>query len=129
MQGFRIERPFSGGATVGFLYYLRCPISNDVRYVGSTIDINQRYNAHVTEGISAAACGYGSRKEKWIASLLAADKYPVLEVVSIVPIEFLPQAERMLYESCKQFGYDLCNATTPSNNIKYGSRKRQGASS
>lgn len=120
LHGFRMCKPHDTGATIGFLYYLRCPDTDAVRYVGSTVNVELRYGNHISD---ASRLGKrGSKKEVWIASLLEQGKYPVLEIVGIVPVEFLAQAERMLYESCVEFGYDLTNGAKPSSNISYGKR-------
>lgn len=129
LHGFRMCSPVDKSASIGFLYYLRCPDTDAVRYVGSTVNVASRYNGHIADANLQRERGhFGSAKERWITSLLEQGKYPVLEIVGVVPVEFLTQAERMLYESCKQFGYDLTNGTTPSNNVSYGKRTAKAAS-
>jgi len=126
-SGFRLTSPPECASPVAFLYFLRCPVSDDVRYVGSARDPIGRYRSHVGDcqklvNRSQIKDGWfsswnvfekGTEKEKWIAGLLESSTLPVLEVVACVPKEFVVDAESQLYDSCVAYGYKLLNAVRP----------------
>jgi hypothetical protein len=124
--GMRISHPEQMKPVTGFVYYLRCPDSDAIRYVGASVSVVARYGSHLGDG---EAClrrsdGIGSRKECWIASLLKVGKFPVLHVVAEEPIEFLRASERSHYDACLKSGCKLTNSTPPADNVKYGQQKR-----
>ncbi len=57
-----------------FVYWLRDPITRKVRYVGSTASPRQRAILHCHRNRLYST-------QKWIASLLLQDEYPILEVI------------------------------------------------
>lgn len=114
--GFRLERPLNADAPVAFLYYLRCPDSDAVRYVGSAVDPVTRHRQHITESImmiERQQLWAASKKQRWICDLVSESKFPVLEVVACVPRQFVMIAESQLYDSCIQHGFELLNGCRP----------------
>lgn len=60
-----------------FIYVLRCPETNRVRYVGKSNNPKQRYNAH----LKASKEGRKYRVCRWIFKLLNDNTKPILEII------------------------------------------------
>lgn len=56
------------------IYTLSCPTTNDVKYVGITVNIKDRYCNHLNQLD-------GSPKANWISELLAENKKPIMSIV------------------------------------------------
>jgi len=122
--GFRICGPSDATPKRGCIYVLRCPTTNSIRYVGSATNVMTRYTTHLAGGGYHMERGRGNAKDIWIAELLSVGKFPVLEVVSVMPVLELIDAERKLVLECKSLGHDLTNSTIPAKNTRYGSRSK-----
>ena len=61
-----------------FIYVLRDPRDNEVRYVGFTIDVVQRFRVHISEAIRGII---KSHKNNWINVLANLHLQPVMEVI------------------------------------------------
>ena len=61
-----------------YIYVLRDPRNDEVRYVGFTIDVQKRWRKHISESARGVINTY---KARWIRSLLLLDLQPVIEVV------------------------------------------------
>ena len=137
-SGFRLESPPDYKSPVAFLYFLRCPDSDDVKYIGSAGNPIERYRSHISDGkknlsktntTSGFFAGYdvftlGSERDKWICRLLDESKLPVLEVVACVPSQFVVVAESQLYDSCVKYGYQLVNGVRPNDSQTRTIRRR-----
>ncbi len=84
------------------IYVLRDPITNEIRYVGCTKNIEQRYKAHVNK-----ARDYNTPKREWLESLRIQGLKPVLEVVEIVNDNYLEREKYYIQLYRKQ----NCNLT------------------
>lgn len=122
--GFRICSPHDATPGSGFVYVLRCPDTNDIRYVGSSTNVMTRYTTHLAGGGNHRSRGRGNAKDRWIAAILDAGKFPVLEVVSVLPVLELIDAERKLVRWCESRGCKLTNSVKPAKNTRYGSRSK-----
>lgn len=58
------------------IYALCCPDSGEVRYVGQSIDINERYKQHIKSEST-------SPNSKWVDSLILSGKKPDLKILEI----------------------------------------------
>lgn len=67
-----------------FIYVLADPRSGEIKYVGKTINLSQRYKQHIR---AAQNCGdsYVNKRLKWIAKLLENGFEPIMQVIDIVP--------------------------------------------
>jgi hypothetical protein len=63
----------TGGVAV---YFLRCPITREIRYIGKAKCVRHRYNGHVAE----AKLGI-SPKDRWLKNLLRKGIRPIVDVV------------------------------------------------
>lgn len=61
-----------------YFYVLRCPITNDVKYVGRSVDPKVRYRQHIYSGKKN---GNKNRNASWIRSLLNSGLKPIMEII------------------------------------------------
>ena len=61
-----------------YIYVLRDPRNDEVRYVGFTTDVGKRFRVHISEATRGIA---KSHKNNWIRSLLNLDLQPVMKVI------------------------------------------------
>lgn len=60
---------------IHYVYYLICPISNEVKYIGVSMNPEVRFKAHLTDR------GSNKAKVEWIQNLKENGLLPILEVV------------------------------------------------
>lgn len=63
------------------IYILIDPITNMIRYVGKTNNINQRFKAHLN-----FARKHQLHKRNWIMNLKNKGLRPIVEIIDVVPI-------------------------------------------
>jgi len=91
---------------IGIVYVLKCPITNNIRYVGQTVvPIKQRLNKHISD----------SRRNKrhiscWVCSLLDKGLKPTIEMVERLDVSKLDDREIYYIDFYKKQGFDLTNA-------------------
>lgn len=61
------------------VYVLRCPISHEILYVGSSSNHQVRYNQHIIDSVRVT--GGESNKKVWIASLVMRGYIPLFEII------------------------------------------------
>lgn len=105
----RKNGPQLGGVQVKSfsIYYLLDPTNGRVRYVGYSRDPGERYGAHLMQSFQRK-----THKERWIASLIDRDQYPIMSVRCVVQgAEEAKRIEVLLIASLRQRGVDLVNTT------------------
>jgi hypothetical protein len=88
------------------IYVLKCPISDEIRYVGVTIGtLNGRLSHHIytANNNKTTYCA------KWIYSLLKINKRPVIELVEECEKEQWEERERFYIKYYKLTGCNLTN--------------------
>lgn len=89
------------------IYTLSCPIFNDVRYVGKTIEsLEKRFNRHMS-----CAKIEKSYKANWINSLLKINQKPIIELVDECNVDNWEIIERYWIAQFKAWGFKLTNHT------------------
>jgi hypothetical protein len=92
-----------------YFYVLRCPITNDVKYVGRSVNPSGRYRQHIHSGKRE---GVKDRKAAWIKGLLNKNLKPILEIIDKLEnykdIEEVKRKEEFLILEFKKI-YDLKN--------------------
>jgi hypothetical protein len=91
-----------------YLYTLNCPFTNNIKYVGISINPKKRFNDH----LSKARQNTLTRKNAWIKGLLNQEKKPILNIVSEHNIEDIEQIEKDTIFKYKKEGLDLYNLTS-----------------
>lgn len=88
-----------------FIYTLSHPITNEVKYVGKTVNPKQRKHNH-----SNSARDKGTYKRNWINYLKAQNLRPKFEIIDIIEEDW-KFWERYWILQLKTWGYKLCNHT------------------
>lgn len=92
--------------TTTHIYTLKDPETNEIRYVGKTNNIGQRFSAHLNN-----ARKHQIHKKRWIESLKKKKLKPIIEILDIVPIEDWVFWEIYWISQMKSWGYNLINYT------------------
>src|SRR4051812_17279507 len=92
-----------------FIYALRCPVANAIRYVGKTKFPETRLSGHVNAAKNNHTKHHCAR---WIRKLLARGLEPTLEIIYHVPDgEGWQEAETRLIAEYRAAGHPLTNST------------------
>lgn len=87
-----------------FIYGLKCPSTEQVRYIGMTCNLKSRYSRHITES-------KGYHKNLWIAKLKRDGLKPEMVIIDEVDFCDWEEAEKKYILLFKSFGADLTNKT------------------
>lgn len=69
------------------IYVLKCPISNEVRYVGQTRSkLNKRLSGHIYE--SRKNKKKYSHKDNWISKLYKLELKPIIENIEEISLDY-----------------------------------------
>ena len=88
-----------------FIYGLRCPKTDQIRYVGKSINPRVRYSRHITEKSDY-------HRNRWINKLKSEGLKPELVVIDEVYDKNWKEAEINYIRLFKSFGADLVNKTS-----------------
>lgn len=88
-----------------FIYGLKDPLTNDIRYVGKTIGLNRRYNAHIANSKIRKV-----HSSLWIKSLMNKGVKPELVLIETVNEENWIEREKYWISFYRKL-YDLTNIT------------------
>lgn len=92
---------------ITYIYVLKDPTSDEVRYVGKTVKpIQQRFRLHIWE----AKNGGRTRKNNWIKSLLNQGLLPTIECIEVVEGDSWVDREKHWISHYRKFG-NLTNHT------------------
>lgn len=89
------------------IYTLTDPETNQIRYVGKSNNISQRYKAHLNK-----ARKHQTHKKNWIEYLNKKGLKPIIEIVDIIPVEDWVFWETYWISQCKTWGFSLVNHTS-----------------
>lgn len=87
-----------------YIYILKDPNTNEIRYVGKASDVVVRLKEHIRKSKLTK-----THKNNWIQSLIKLDKLPMLEIVDIVPIDNWGEHEQNWIDFFKLTGANLTN--------------------
>lgn len=99
------------------IYTLRDPITNEIRYVGKTNNISERYKAHLNK-----ARKHQIHKKNWINSLKNKGLKPIIEIIDIVPITEWIFWEKYWISQMKTWGFNLINYTEGGDGCTFGNQ-------
>lgn len=89
-----------------FIYCLKDPDGDCIRYVGKTNNKRIRFNNHRSDSSRRR-----THKEKWIYSLISQGKSPVMQILKEVTSEQWQWWERWFIKNLTKRGHKLTNAT------------------
>lgn len=85
------------------IYVLKCPLSNEIRYVGQTrMSLSKRLSGHIYDATKRKKKKL-NHKDNWVLKLLKIEKTPIIESLETyvdVELEFILERER-------NFGYQV----------------------
>lgn len=64
-----------------YIYVLRDPDNNEIKYVGQTNDINRRFRDHLRRSLIQNDSEYNTYKSRWIRKILSSNKEPFMEII------------------------------------------------
>lgn len=97
-----------------FIYILKCPITDEVRYVGKTNNPNERYKNHLNK-----LHGEGTHKRNWINSLRNKGLKPIFEIIDVVDIEEWKEKEKYYIKYYRDAGCNLVNYTDGGDGLSF----------
>jgi len=97
------------------IYVLEDPITNEVRYVGHTVDADQRWKGH----LSQRDHGPKSHKNIWLKELGSRGLVPRMAIIDpAVPHEVCGEVEQQWIDYFKSRGCDLLNGCNASKGVR-----------
>jgi group I intron endonuclease len=78
-----------------FIYGLICPLNNNIRYVGQTVDIKRRLTSHINK--TKNKIGKKTKKEEWILELINLGLEKQIKITIIEECDSLNVDEREIY--------------------------------
>lgn len=98
-----------------FIYTLENPITNEIRYVGKTVQkLDKRLKAHIYESIKK-----NNHKCNWINSMLKKGLFPNIKLIDIICEEDWEFFESYWIEQLKTWGFNLVNGTPGGGGYKH----------
>lgn len=88
-----------------YIYTLKDPLSNEVRYIGKTINLKERYKNH----IKIKSNDY---KSNWIKSLKIKGLKPIIEILDSTESDDWEWLEQYWISQFKSWGFRLTNMTS-----------------
>ena len=89
-----------------YIYTLKDPISNEIRYVGKSNNPKQRFKAHLNK-----CRKHQKHKSNWIEKLKKLGLKPIFEIINTVPIDEWKFWEKYWISQMKTWGFNLINYT------------------
>lgn len=86
-----------------FIYVLKCPVTEQIRYVGKTRDPIKRRSSHLRD------CRNKNHRTNWIRSLLDKNLKPIFQVIDEVEESVWPQWEVAYIQFFRESGFNLVN--------------------
>lgn len=98
-----------------FIYTLKDPISNEIRYVGKSDNPNNRLLEHIKKSKYSK-----TYKNNWIVSLLKKDLKPILEILDIVDLNNWGFWEKYWISQFRTWGFNLTNISDGGDGGNFG---------
>lgn len=108
-----------------YIYILKCPISNEIKYVGQTrAKLIKRLNGHIYE--SRKKKKKYTHKDNWISKLSRLELKPIIESIEEISIEtnIFKVLERETFWILKY--KNICNLVNSTDGGEYSINNRQG---
>jgi group I intron endonuclease len=89
-----------------FIYVLECPITNEVRYIGKTINLLDRLRGHIKTSKKLK-----THKDKWVNNLITEGLKPIIKEIDYVDEDNWQYWEKYYISLYKNRGFNLVNHT------------------
>lgn len=100
-----------------FIYALRCPESQEIRYVGKSVSPHKRLKSHIS---SAERLKYNHHTSRWIRKLLSSGMRPILEILEeVAEGKCWREVERRWIASAIENGWPITNSTLGGEGLDY----------
>jgi hypothetical protein len=103
-----------------FIYTLKDPISNEIRYVGRTNNLKSRLKRHMSND---HLCESWTSKNKWLLYLKNNNMLPIMEILDIVPKKDVNMWEIYWISQFKSWGFRLLNGTDGGDGFDWTGKK------
>lgn len=64
-----------------YIYVLKDPNNNEIRYVGQTNNIQKRYNDHISSSLNENNTKYNTHKSNWVRKIINNGNKPIIEII------------------------------------------------
>jgi hypothetical protein len=91
-----------------FIYTLKDPKTNLIRYVGKTKNLEDRYSRHL-QPCYLEKYDKNTYKSNWIKKILKDDEKPIMEILDVGDINNINDLEIYWIEQLRQWGFKLVN--------------------
>lgn len=99
-----------------YIYALNCPIAKTVRYIGKSVNPQERFEQHLYFAKTGRSNHHAAR---WIRKVLNAGLQPTLDVFyEVKPGEDWREAERFWIAEAESFGWKLTNTTAGGDGVE-----------
>lgn len=92
---------------ISYIYSLNCPITNEIKYIGKTIDPNVRLKSHLSEVKKKTR----NKKNNWVISLTRKGLVPIMKIIEVIPFDQEDEREIFWIDYYRNLGFDLKNLT------------------
>lgn len=94
-----------------FIYVLKDPISEEIRYVGQTDNPERRYSRHLANSLNEKSHEYQTHKSRWIRKIVDENNFPIIEIIEECN-SYLESNKREKYyiEKFTKKGFKLTNS-------------------
>lgn len=100
-----------------YIYALRCPESDEIRYIGKSTNPNRRLSAHISAAVNKA---YDHHTSRWIRKLSLLDLVPSIEILEEVASgDSWREVERRWIKEGNEKGWPLTNSTAGGEGLDY----------
>jgi hypothetical protein len=103
-----------------YIYTLKDPYTNDIRYVGQTNNAKRRFNKHIT---NSRAFRDNRHISNWIRSL---DAFPIMDIIETCDYSIRNQREEYWIRYYKDLDCDLCNSSNGGSGSGVGNKNCVG---
>ena len=100
-----------------FIYALKDPRTNEIRYIGKANDPKERYSNHINK-----CRDKNTHKRNWINNLRQEKLKPILEILEEVPIDKWKEYEKMYIKKYIVEGCILMNYTEGGDGCTFGNK-------
>lgn len=105
-----------------YIYILKDPISNEVRYVGKSNNPQNRLKKHLSESNLIESW---TPKNKWLLSLRKDNLSPIMEIIDSTYLDNINELEVYWIKHYRDLGIDLTNGTNGGDGFDWTGRKHR----